>query len=117
MRFFITVRGFRKKLAFLAEYLLEVAIYACFISGYFVLVPHFLNVFLKPVFDHHRILYAILALILILIQGFLLERLTSGISHVVGRMRAFISVLIRLFRPHETIGKPENVPGLLSFPA
>ncbi len=115
MKFFITVRGFHKKFASFGEYLLEILIYACFISGYFFLVLQFLNGFLKPVFDYHKTLYAILALTLISMQGFALERLTSGISHVVRRTGAFISVLLRLFRPHETIRNPANVPGVLVY--
>lgn len=115
MKFFNTARGFHKKLASFGEYLLEVLIYACFISGYFFLVLHSLNGFVKPVFDYHRTLYALLALALIFMQGFALERLTSGISHVVHRTGAFISVLIRLFRPHETIRTPANVAGLLIY--
>lgn len=56
---------------------LEAGIYAAALAIYFVLVLHFLGPWLKSWFDHHRLLYAITALTLMIAQGAGLELLTS----------------------------------------
>ena len=114
MRVF-TVRGFFKRIASVAAFLVEVLVYAGFVAGYFLLVLRFLNRPLEQVFDDNKILYAILALMLISVQGFTLERLTSGLLWVIRRIQAFISALLRLFHPYETIIKPSSMPGLLVY--
>jgi hypothetical protein len=57
-------------------FVLELLLYAALVAGYYLLVLHFLGSGLKDLFDHHRRLYASLALGLIIGQGFLLEVLT-----------------------------------------
>ena len=74
-----------QKIASFGWFLLELAVYACFVSAYFYLVLHFLGDWLKQVFVENKTLYAILALGLIVVQGVLLEMLTSAIFRVVRR--------------------------------
>ena len=115
MKTFTVFRGFYRNITSLGVFLLESAVYAWFMFAYLFLVYHLLNGTLKRVFDNDRILYAILSLSLISAQGLALERLTSALLVVIRRTHAFISVLFRLFRPHETIIKPANVPGVLIY--
>ena len=60
----------------LKSYLGEVIIYAGLVAGYYFLVLHFLGGWLDGLFNHDRRLYAVVALGLIIGQGFLLEGLT-----------------------------------------
>lgn len=55
---------------------LELLVYAALMAGYYFMVLHFLGDSLKSIYDHERRTYAILALVLIVAQGFLLEVLT-----------------------------------------
>ncbi len=64
---------------------MEIALYACFVSAYFFLVLHFLGNWVKHVFDENKALYAILALTLILVQGILLEMLTTALLKLIQR--------------------------------
>lgn len=75
----------RKKIASFGLFLLELMVYACFVSAYFFLVLHFLGIWVKHVFDQNRTLYAIVSFALILMQGFLLERVTSMLLWVIRR--------------------------------
>jgi MFS superfamily sulfate permease-like transporter len=101
-----SARDLSKKIVSLGVFLLESAVYAWFMFAYLFLVYHF---------DNNKLLYAILALSLISAQGFVLERMTSALLVVLRRTHAFISVLFRLFYPHETIIVPANVPGVLIY--
>jgi hypothetical protein len=74
-----------QKIASFGWFLLELAVYACFVSVYFYLVLYFLSDWLKQVFVENKTLYAILALALIVVQGVLLEMLTSAIFRVIQR--------------------------------
>ena len=73
------------KIISLGSYLTELALYACFVSVYFFLVLHFLGDSLKEVFDASKTLYAFLALALIIVQGVLLEMMTSALLKVIKR--------------------------------
>ncbi len=73
------------KSASLRLFLAELVIYAFFVLAYFFLVLHFLSGWLKQVFDENKNLYAILALALIIVQGVLLEMLTSALLQVIRR--------------------------------
>jgi hypothetical protein len=53
--------------------------------AYFGLALHFFGGWLKYIFDSNRTLYAILALVLISAQGFLLEIVTSALLRVIRR--------------------------------
>ena len=55
---------------------LELMIYAAFVAVYFLLVLHFLGGWLKDLFESDRPVYAVVALGLIVGQGFLLEVFT-----------------------------------------
>jgi SulP family sulfate permease len=92
-----------------------VVLYAGFAAAYFLLVLHFQGGWMREVFDYNKILYAIVALTLVCAQGFMLEMLTSGLLWFIDRMQAIIPALHRLSRPHETITRPKNVPGLLVY--
>jgi len=53
-------------------------LYAVLVTIYFFLVLHFLNDWLKKLFDQpNRTAYAVVALVLIVVQGVALEALTS----------------------------------------
>jgi len=115
VKVFLAVRAFYQKIGSIREYLYQLAVYICFVSAYFLLVLHSMNGFLKRVFDTNRVLYAVLALLLIGVQGFALERVTSGLLFAVRRAQNFLSMLLRLVRPHETIKRPAEAPGLLIY--
>jgi hypothetical protein len=61
----------------LRSFLIEIAIYAVLVVGYLFLVMSFLNRPLKTLFDNHKPVYAVLALLIIVIQGVILESLTT----------------------------------------
>jgi hypothetical protein len=60
----------------LKHFLLELVVYTVLVTGYYLLVLHFLGNGLKVLFQQDRRVYAALALGLIIGQGFLLEALT-----------------------------------------
>ena len=62
-------------------FLIELAVYAVLVVGYFLLVLHFLGGWLKELFDHQRWGYAVAGLAIVLTQAALLELLTSGLLH------------------------------------
>jgi len=67
--------------------LLEVGVYALLVTGYLLLVLQSLRPFLLDTFEHWRILYACLAVLLMLGQGFVLEFLTSLLVGLFARTR------------------------------
>ncbi len=95
--------------------MMELLVYACFVYAYFLLVLHFLGGWIKHVFDDNKLLYAVLAVVLICGQAVLLERLTSGLLWVLESMQGVVLVLRRLTRPHETVTRPAEAPGLLVY--
>ncbi len=104
-----------KKTAFVRSFAIELVLYACFMSLYLLLVLHLLTGWIKQVFDDSKSLYAVLALVLIGVQGVALERLTNALMRMVEHLQGIIPVLRRLSRPHETITRSEEVPGLLIY--
>lgn len=74
-----------KRIKSIGSFLLELGLYAIFISAYSVLVLHFLEGPIKHVYDTDKTLYAILALALIGAQGILLEIVTSTLMGVFRR--------------------------------
>jgi hypothetical protein len=57
---------------------IELGLYAVFVILYFFAVLHFLGGWLKALFDQpNRTAYAIIALVVIVVQGVALESLTS----------------------------------------
>jgi hypothetical protein len=65
----------------------EFAIYAVLVSGYLILVLHFLTDWLKELFTKQPGVYAYVALLLMIGQAVGLERLTSGLVHLTHRRR------------------------------
>jgi hypothetical protein len=60
----------------LRSFLVEVVVYAALVTGYYFLVLHFLGGWLHQLFTTERRLYAVVALLLIIGQGMVLEMLT-----------------------------------------
>jgi MFS superfamily sulfate permease-like transporter len=109
------LRRLSKNISSLMSFLVELVIYAGFVIGYFLLVLHFLGDWIDKVFKSNKVLYAFLALGLIVIQGVVLERLTTSVMWVIQRFEAFIPAVGMLFRPYETVTRPDAVSGLLVY--
>jgi MFS superfamily sulfate permease-like transporter len=109
------VRSLSKNISSLLSFLVELVIYAGFVTSYFFLVLHFLGNWIDQVFKSNKILYAFLALGLIFVQGVVLERLTSAVMWVIQRFQAIIPAISLLARPHETVTRPKDAPGLLVY--
>ena len=73
------------KLSHWGPFGLELVAYAGLVFVYFILVLHFLGNWLKQIFDHNRIFYAILAWGLIVVQGVALEMLTRFLLKLMQR--------------------------------
>jgi hypothetical protein len=69
------------------DFLLELTLYGLFVALYLFLVFHFLGDWLKSIFTENRIVYAVVALLLILTQAVGLERLTTGLLVLIRRLR------------------------------
>jgi hypothetical protein len=63
----------------------ELAIYAIFVTGYFFLVLHLLGGWLYQLETKHRILYAVVALLLIAGQAVALDAVTTGLFRLLRR--------------------------------
>jgi hypothetical protein len=61
----------------LVSFLLELAVYAGLVTGYFFLVLHFLAGALRYLFTTNKLAYAFVALALIVGQGILLQTVTT----------------------------------------
>jgi hypothetical protein len=61
----------------LRAFLVELALYAVFVTGYFFLVLHFLSGWLQDLHLHHVKLYALATIVLIIGQAVLLESVTT----------------------------------------
>lgn len=61
------------------NFAIEVLVYAGLVLGYFLLVLRFLGEPLARLFSTNLVLYAIVALLLIVVQGVVLEAVTSFI--------------------------------------
>jgi hypothetical protein len=66
------------------NFAIEVLVYAVLVFGYFMLVLRFLGEPLARLFSRNLLLYAIVALLLIVIQGVVLEAVTSFIMSLLG---------------------------------
>ena len=58
-------------------FLIELAVYAVLVTGYFFLVLHFLSGWLQDLHLHHVKLYAIVAIALVIGQAVVLESVTT----------------------------------------
>ena len=61
----------------LKAFLIELAVYAVLVTGYFFLVLHFLGGWLYQLQSHHRYTYAVVAILLIIGQAVVLENVTT----------------------------------------
>jgi hypothetical protein len=59
--------------------LIEVGVYAVLVVAYFFLVLHFLGDSLTSIYQRDKRIYAVVALLLIIGQGLVLEMLTTGL--------------------------------------
>jgi len=61
----------------LRNFVIELVLYGALVVGYFLVALRYLNDFLTDLFQSNLIVYAFLALLLIVIQGVFLDSLTS----------------------------------------
>ena len=66
------------------NFAIEVLVYAALVLGYFLLVLQFLGQPLARLFSDNLVLYAAVALVLIVAQGVVLEAVTSFIMGLLG---------------------------------
>jgi hypothetical protein len=59
------------------SFLIELAVYSVLVAAYVLFVIGLLNNWLHGLYDHNKILYAFVALLLIVTQGVVLETVTS----------------------------------------
>ena len=64
--------------------LVELVIYSAFVLAYFLIVLLFLRDWLKHIFDAHKVIYAIIALPLIIGQAALLHAVTLALRKLGG---------------------------------
>ena len=67
----------KEKTRTLWAFLIELGVYAVFVTGYFFLVLHFLSGWLQDLNLNHVKLYALVAIVLIIGQAVVLESVTT----------------------------------------
>jgi hypothetical protein len=67
----------------LRAFLIELAVYAVLVVGYFFLVLHFLGGWLYQLEIHHRYTYAGVAILLIIGQAVVLENVTTLLLRII----------------------------------
>jgi hypothetical protein len=67
----------------LRAFLLELGVYAIFVTGYFFLVLYFLVDWLQDLHLHHVKLYALVTIVLIIGQAVLLESITTWLFRLI----------------------------------
>jgi hypothetical protein len=67
----------------LRAFVLELAVYAVLVTGYFFLVLHFLSGWLQDLHLHHVKVYALVAIVLIIGQAVLLESVTTWLFRLI----------------------------------
>ena len=67
----------------LRAFLIELLVYTGLVVGYFFLVLHLLGGWLYDLSSHHRYLYAITAILLIIVQAVLFEALTTFLLRLI----------------------------------
>jgi hypothetical protein len=77
MDYSVTTMRNRRARILIRNFAIEVLIYTALVVGYFLLVLRLLGEPLKKLFTDHLILYACAALALIVVQGAVLEFITS----------------------------------------
>jgi hypothetical protein len=71
--------------ASVGAFAIELAVYAVLVTGYFLLVLHFLGGALRNLYETNKTTYAIVTLALIVGQGVLLETVTTALLRVLQR--------------------------------
>lgn len=66
------------------SFLIELVVYAVLVSVYVLFVIGLLNTWLHGLYDHNKTLYAVVALLLIIGQGVVLETVTTLLLKLVG---------------------------------
>jgi hypothetical protein len=72
----------KEKVNTLRAFLVELAVYAVFVTGYFFLVLHYLSGWLQDLHLHHVKLYALIAIALIIGQAVVLESVTTWLMRL-----------------------------------
>jgi hypothetical protein len=72
----------KEKVNTLRAFLVELAVYAVFVTGYFFLVLHYLSDWLQDLHLHHIKLYALIAIALIIGQAVVLESVTTWLMRL-----------------------------------
>ena len=72
----------KEKIKTLRAFLVELAVYAVFVTGYFFLVLHFLSGWLQDLHLNHVKLYALATIVLIIGQAVLLESITTWLMRL-----------------------------------
>jgi hypothetical protein len=67
----------KEKINTFRAFLVELAVYSVFVTGYFFLVLHYLSGWLQELHLHHVRLYALMTIVLIIGQAVLLENVTT----------------------------------------
>jgi hypothetical protein len=67
----------------LRAFVIELAVYAVLVTGYFFFVLHFLSSWLQELHLHHVKVYALVAIVLIIGQAVLLESITTWLFRLI----------------------------------
>ena len=67
----------------LRAFLVELLVYAIFVTGYFFLVLHYLSGWLQELHLHHVKLYALVTIVLIIGQAVVLESVTTWLLRLI----------------------------------
>jgi len=67
----------------LRAFLIELGVYAVFVTGYFFLVLHFLAGWLQDIHLHHVKIYAFVTIVLIIGQAVVLESITTWLFRLI----------------------------------
>jgi hypothetical protein len=73
----VVSRSKKQQESTLRAFLVELALYAVFVTAYFFLVLHYLSGWLQDLHLRHVKLYALIAIVLIIGQAVLLESITT----------------------------------------
>ena len=67
----------------LRAFVIELGVYAVFVTGYFFLVLHFLAGWLQDIHLHHVKVYALVTIVLIIGQAVVLESITTWLFRLI----------------------------------
>jgi hypothetical protein len=72
----------KEKVNTFRAFLVELVVYAVFVTGYFFLVLHYLSGWLQDLHLHHVKLYALIAIVVIVGQAVVLESITTWLMRL-----------------------------------